>query len=445
MPDQPPSSSFQSLGVSDSVVRVLTSMGIVSPTPIQRATLADSLSGKDVLGQAPTGSGKTIAFGIPIVEKLGGHGVSVPQKPRALIISPTRELSDQIADVLAELGAAAGLRTLSLVGGDNVQRQQRMLAAPVDIAVVTPGRAHDLKRRGLLSLDAVELIVIDEADMLADLGFYPEVLGLVRSCPASAQRLLFSATLNDDARALLKEKRAKDAVPAVHKVSGAVVSVNTMRHLMLRVADNMAADEIVAWLASRQNQCVIFANSKQRVVQITKALQFYDIKVDCLHGDRGQAARRSVLAAFDKGDITVLVATDIAARGIDIDKLDLVVHADPPFDSATYVHRSGRTARAGQSGTVAMIVRDQQVEQARNVLAGAGVTAEEMQAVPGRPVFVKETGARRPRRAFKEDSRDNAGRNGGGRAARGAARGGRNSSGGSRPHRPKRTKKNRRK
>lgn len=428
------------MGVPDSIVRVLTSMGITTPTPIQRATLRASLSGEDILGQAPTGSGKTIAFGIPIVEKLGGKGVSAPRQPRALVISPTRELSDQIADVLAELGAASGLRTLSLVGGDNVQRQQRMLAAPVDIAVVTPGRAHDLKRRGLLSLESVEVVVVDEADMLADLGFYPEVLGLVRACPASAQRLLFSATLNDDALELMKDRRPRDTAPTVYKVSAPVVSVNTMRHLVLRVEDNMAADEVVAWLASRENQCVIFANSKQRVLQITKALQFFDIKVDCLHGDRGQAARRSVLAAFDKGDLNVLVATDIAARGIDIDALDLVVHADPPFDAATYVHRSGRTARAGQSGTVAMIVRDHQVEQARAILDGAGVEAEEMAAVPGRPVFVKATGARRPRRARMQDKQFDVRGKG-----HGANRAGKSSSNGSRQHRPKRTKKNRRK
>lgn len=433
-------SDFAALGTPETIVRQLRQMKIGSPTPVQAATLADSLSGVDVAAQAPTGSGKTIAFAIPIVAKLAGSGASKPQRPRAVVLAPTRELADQIADVLADLAPSAGLRVLSLVGGENVNHQTRLLAAPVDIAVITPGRAHDLKRRNLLSLDDTEIIVVDEADMMAEMGFFPEVVGLVRACPPEAQRLLFSATLNADAIELIRDRRKEDQPLAQHVVKAKPIDLKAMQHVILRVKDNEAADEIVSWIASRRTQCVIFANTKNRVMQLTKMLQFYDINVDSLHGDRGLTARREVLRKFNAGEVNVLVCTDVAARGIDIDQLDLVVHADPPMDSATYIHRSGRTARAGNAGLVAMIVRDRQIDQAREVLESAGVTAEEMAAAPGRPVFVKLLGARRPRRRVAEREASASGTRGG---TRGSARG--TGKKGGRVHRPKRTKKNKKK
>nr|WP_240394105.1 DEAD/DEAH box helicase [Corynebacterium lactis] len=201
-------STFDALGTPESIVKILRAQSITSPTPVQVAALPDGFAGNDVLSQAPTGSGKTLAFGIPVVAHLAESGSSKPGRPRAMVITPTRELSDQIADVLADLGTAAGLRVLSFVGGESLRAQQTMLAAPVDIAVVTPGRAHDLRRRGLLSLDDVQAVVVDEADMLAELGFLPDVLGLVRACPKSAQRFVFSATLNDDAAALIRDRRS---------------------------------------------------------------------------------------------------------------------------------------------------------------------------------------------------------------------------------------------
>lgn len=431
------SSTFDQLGTPESIVRILRSQSIVTPTPVQVASLPDAFAGIDVSCQAPTGSGKTLAFGIPLVAKLAESGSSKPGRPRALVITPTRELADQIADVIADLGAAAGLRVLSLVGGETLRAQQTLLAAPVDIAVVTPGRAHDLRRRKMLSLEDVQAIVVDEADMLAELGFLPDVRGLVRGCPNSAQRFVFSATLNDDAAALIRDRRPSSAEVSTHRITASRVTVKNMRHLLLRVDDNDAADEVVAWIASRQDQCVIFANSKARVVQLAKFLQYYDISLGFLHGDRGQATRRAVLETFSKGDINVLVATDVAARGIDIDSLDLVVHADPPLDAATYVHRSGRTARAGKSGTVAMVVRDRQVDDVRQLLDQAGVDAEELRAAPGLPKFVKALGARRPRRARASSDAP------GNRGNRGAARGSSASGKKSRVHRPKRAKKKR--
>lgn len=435
-------SDFAALGTPENIVRQLRQMKIGSPTPVQAATLADSLSGVDVAAQAPTGSGKTIAFAIPTITKLAGSGASKPHHPRAVVLAPTRELADQIADVLADLATAAGLRVVSLVGGENVNHQMRLLAAPVDIAVITPGRAHDLKRRNLLSLDEVEIIVIDEADMMAEMGFFPEVVGLVRACPSQAQRLLFSATLNANAIELIRDRRTEDQPLTQHVVKAKTIDLKSMRHIILRVRDNEAADEIVSWIASRRPQCVIFANTKNRVAQLTKMLQFYDIDVDCLHGDRGLTARREVLRKFNAGEVNVLVCTDVAARGIDIDQLDLVVHADPPTDPATYIHRSGRTARAGNEGLVAMIVRDRQIDQARDILESAGVTAEEMAAAPGRPVFVKLLGARRPRRRMTDRETSARSERSSNRRASSRGRGARKAG---RVHRPKRTKKNKKK
>ncbi|MEJ6019773.1 DEAD/DEAH box helicase [Corynebacterium sp. H113] len=452
---------FATLGVADPLIRALRGMRVTSPTPIQSLVIPDALARRDVMAQAPTGSGKTIGFGVPLVQLLSG-GASKPGRPRAIVLSPTRELADQIADVLADLGTSFGLRVLSLVGGDNVRKQQTLLAAPVDIAVATPGRAHDLKRRGLLHFDDVRIAVVDEADQLAHLGFFADVLGLLRACPHDAQRLLFSATLDDAdepeaSEALVAKRKHRDQGehtvadlmegrdPSVHRTETSVVSVDAMHHVLLRVRDNEQADAVIPWIASRKGQCVIFANSKARAVSMFEALAYYDIDVDVLHGDRGQTARRKVLADFTAGTTRVLIATDVAARGIDIDSLELVVHADPPLDSATYVHRSGRTARAGKTGTVAMIVRDRQYEQAKNMLAGAGVTAIEVLGTPHNDEFMHCTGARKPRVAarFQERDRDEAGsRTPGNRGAFGRGRGSGGRSGvGSRQHRPKRTKR----
>lgn len=387
-PDAP--HSFDGLGVAQAVLRTLRAMRVTDPTPIQSAVLPDALAGRDVVGRAPTGSGKTLAFGIPMVQALTG-AASRPARPRGLVVAPTRELADQIADVLGDLGAAAGLRVVAFVGGENINRQKLALAAPVDIAVVTPGRAHDLRRRGLISLDDVRVAVIDEADELAELGFLPDVTGLIRATPASAQRMLFSATLDATADALM---RGRD--PVRHEVSAAVVSVETMTHLVFRVAGDAEADEVCAWIASREGRVVIFANTRDRVVGLTAHLVGHGVRAEALHGDRGQGARRAALAGFASGDVPVLVATDVAARGIDVVDLDLVVHADPPPEAATYVHRSGRTARAGAAGTVVTLVRDRQADAAAAMLKKAGVSPEAMAVAPGSAALATWTGAREP-------------------------------------------------
>ena len=432
-----PSPSFHDLGVAEAVVRTLRSMRVTEPTPIQAAVLPDALAGRDVLGRAPTGSGKTLAFGIPMVQALTGSA-SKPGRPRGLVIAPTRELADQIADVLGDLGAAAGLRVRAFVGGENINRQKLTLAAPVDVAVVTPGRAHDLRRQGQLSLDDVSVAVIDEADELAALGFLPDVLGLVRAAPAEATRMLFSATLDATAEALMEGRS-----PARHEVSAAVVSVDTMKHLVFRVPDNDAADAVTAWIAAREGRVVLFGNTKHRVTGMADYLIRQGIRVEALHGDRGQTARRKALADFASGEVPVLVATDVAARGIDVDSLDLVVHVDPPPEAATYVHRSGRTARAGATGTVVTIVRDRQADAVADMLRAAGVTPEIMDVSPGSTALKKWTGARKPPGEKRETGRRQAGSGQGPRTRAGAGTGGkggrprRGNPAASRPHRPK--------
>lgn len=417
-------------------MRTLRSMRVTEPTPIQAAVLPDALTGRDVLGRAPTGSGKTLAFGIPLVQSLAG-AASKPGRPRGLVIAPTRELADQIADVLGDLGAAAGLRVRAFVGGENINRQKLTLAAPVDVAVVTPGRAHDLRKQKRLSLDDVSSVVIDEADELAALGFLPDVLGLVRATSADATRMLFSATLDEVAEVLMEGRD-----PVRHEVADAVVSVDTMKHLVFRVPDNDAADAVTAWIAAREGRVVLFCNTRNRVTSLAGYLADQGIRVEALHGDRGQTARRAALAGFASGEVPVLVATDVAARGIDVDSLDLVVHVDPPPEAATYVHRSGRTARGGATGTVVTIVRDRQAEATAEMLRAAGVTPEVMDVSPGSKALRKWTGARKPPGPSRgaRGSGGHAGRRHartGTRHRTGAGRGRRGTAAASRPHRPK--------
>ncbi len=421
--------SFADLGVSEALQRTLQGLRLTSPMPIQQATIPDMLADADVLAQAPTGSGKTVAFGVPLVQQLAG-AASKPGTPRALVIAPTRELAEQIAEVLADLSVAAGLRVKALIGGENLQVQRRLMAAPIDIAVVTPGRAHELRKLRLLSLDQVEYVVVDEADQLVQLGFFPETIGLVRSC-GHARRWLFSATLTDEVTQLMEKRQ-----PVRHQVEASPVQLSAMRHVALRVPDNEQADRVLEWIASRKNQLVIFANTKVRAAAIFEQLSAFDISVEVLHGDRGQTARRQALSDFARGKAHVLVATDVAARGIDIDQLDLVVHADPPLDGATYVHRSGRTARAGRTGTVVTLVRDRQVDAVAQMWDSIELDDVEFHPVGTtgslRDTLSELTGARPPRkrRAVTND------RTSGTSGARGASRTAR-SKPKSRPHRPK--------
>lgn len=386
------SETLRDLGVPESVVAAARRMKVTEPTPIQSAVIPDALAGKNILGKAPTGTGKTLAFLIPMVSHLiTGH--SVPGRPRGLVVVPTRELADQIGDVVADLGAARGLRSLVFIGGEKVNKQKLMLAAPVDVVVTTPGRALQLLREKAFSLDDVSVAVIDEADEMADLGFLPDVTGILRKVPKSAQRMLFSATLDDEVEPLTK--LVPDAVR--HEVAAEPDTGDLMTHLEIRVRQDEDADAVIPWIASREGRTVLFVSAKTRVSQVCGLLTANGVNHGYIHGDRGQTARREALADFSSGRCPVLVATDVAARGLDIASLDLVVHVDPPADAATYVHRSGRTARAGATGMVATLVRERQVPATERVLAQIGVTPEIIEVTrPNSPELRAAVGAQRP-------------------------------------------------
>ncbi|MDO5730071.1 DEAD/DEAH box helicase [Corynebacterium sphenisci] len=380
------------------VTGVLRRLGLTRPTPVQAAVLPDALAGRDILGRAPTGTGKTLAFAIPMVARLAtGHALA--GRPRGLVITPTRELADQVGDVLADLGAARGLRTVVLVGGERPARQRRLLAAPADIVVATPGRALQHLREGRLHLADVVVAVVDEADELADRGFLPELDRILDRLPRGTQLMAFSATLGDRVAPLLARLRE----PARHEVGGAGAggadragAVTRMRHLLLPVADDAAADRLLPWIAARAGRTVLFVSGRHRVGEVAATLAAAGVACRTIHGERGQTARRAALADFAGGACPVLVATDVAARGLDIGGLDLVVHVDPAADPATYVHRSGRTARSGDAGTVATVARARQLDAARRVLDAAGVTPETLAAAPGSPALAEALGARRP-------------------------------------------------
>lgn len=386
------SGTLRDLGVPESVVAAARRMKVTEPTPIQSAVIPDALAGRNILGKAPTGTGKTLAFLIPMVSRLlTGH--SVPGRPRGLVVVPTRELADQIGDVVADLGAARGLRSLVFIGGEKINKQKLMLAATVDVVVTTPGRALQLLREKAFSLDDVSVAVIDEADEMADLGFLPDVTGILRKVPKSAQRMLFSATLDDDVEPLIR--LVPD--PVRHEVTAKAQSKDLMTHLEIRVREDEDADAVIPWIASRDGRTVLFVSAKTRVAQVCGLLTANGVNHGYIHGDRGQTARRDALADFASGRCPVLVATDVAARGLDIASLDLVVHVDPPADAATYVHRSGRTARAGATGTVATLVRQRQIAATERVLAQVGVTPKIIEVNrPTSPELRTAIGAKRP-------------------------------------------------
>ena len=369
------SRSFADLGVPSSLLTVLTDAGIVTPTPIQDATLPDALSGRDVLGRGRTGSGKTYAFCIPLVARLAASGTKRAKgTPRGLILAPTRELARQINETLAPLAAAEGMRTTVIFGGVSQGRQVEALNRGVDIVVACPGRLEDLMGQKHCRLDRTEITVLDEADHMADLGFLPGVTRILSATPSGAQRLLFSATL-DEGVGKLVDRFLVD--PVDHSVDDGSATPGPTAHYVLRVGseDRVRA---LADLAGAHERTVMFTRTKHGAKRLAKQLTGRGVASVDLHGNLSQNARVRNLDAFSSGAATVLVATDIAARGIHVDDVGLVVHADPPAEHKAYVHRSGRTARAGAVGTVVTVATQDQVGEVRGLLRAAGVTAGEI-------------------------------------------------------------------
>ncbi|SNS90514.1 Superfamily II DNA and RNA helicase [Geodermatophilus pulveris] len=389
----PTDTTFAALGVPAPLVEVLTASGITAPFPIQVATLPDSLAGRDVLGRGRTGSGKTIAFALPLVARLAASDSRrQPRRPRSLILVPTRELANQVAAVVDPLARALGMRTAVVFGGVGQNPQVQALAAGLDVLIACPGRLEDLIGQGHADLGAVEITILDEADHMADLGFLPGVKRLMDRTPRTGQRLLFSATLDNGVDVLVKRYLTS---PTTHSVDPAVAPVSTMTHHVLRVE---AADKpaVVRELASGLGRSVLFTRTKHQAKKLAKQLTASGVPAVDLHGNLSQNARERNLEAFSNGSTRVLVATDIAARGIHVDDVALVVHVDPPTEHKAYLHRSGRTARAGAGGTVVTVTTPDQAGEVRTLARQAGITPTVSAVRPGAAEITELTGPAAP-------------------------------------------------
>ena len=379
--------SFADLGVPAALVAVLGRAAITAPFPIQIATLPDTLAGRDVLGRGRTGSGKTLAFSLPLVARLVG-GVRVAKRPRALVLVPTRELANQVLAVVQPLARAAGLTSTVVFGGVGQNPQVKALAPGVDVLIACPGRLEDLIGQGYCDLSAVEVTILDEADHMADLGFLPAVKRLLDRTPAVGQRMLFSATLDNGVDVLVKRYLHQ---PTTHSVDPVVAPVSTMTHHVFAVssADKQA---VVHQLASGQERSLLFMRTKHTAKKLAKQLTAAGIPAVELHGNLSQGARERNLSAFTEGSTRVLVATDIAARGIHVDDVALVVHVDPPTEHKAYLHRSGRTARAGAGGTVVTIATPDQAGEVRTLAKQAGIRPTNAAVRPGDSAITALTG-----------------------------------------------------
>jgi len=378
---------FAELGVPASLIPALTGLGAVDPFPIQSATLPATLAGRDVLGRGKTGSGKTIAFAIPLVTRLTG-GQRTPRRPRGLILLPTRELALQVQRTVEPLAQAAGLRTVVVFGGVGYGNQTAALQRGVDIVIACPGRLEDLISQRFCDLSAVEVTVLDEADHMADLGFLPGVRRILRATPAGGQRMLFSATLDNGISVLVNDFLSD---PVLHAVDDATSPVSAMSHHVFAVS-SAERTQVIRELAAGQGRRLLFTRTKHGAKKWAATLSKYGIPAVDLHGNLSQGARERNLAAFSTGSAKVLVATDIAARGIHVDDIELVVHLDPPTEHKAYLHRSGRTARAGAGGTVVTVMLPEQADDVRKLMKQAGIAAATIPVTPGHPAINKIAG-----------------------------------------------------
>ena len=378
------SSDFARLGVPAPLCDHLASNGITIPTPIQAATLPDSLAGRDVLGRGRTGSGKSYAFLLPMVTRLMGSGKRrAPKRPRALILAPTRELVGQLETALAPLAQIGGLRTMTIFGGVGQNPQVRALAAGVDIVVACPGRLEDLMGQGHVILDNIEITVLDEADHMADLGFLPGVKRIMDKTPREGQRMLFSATLDAGVNVIVKRFLSN---PVTHEADSEQSPVDAMSHHVLHVSHEGHLPVLLD-LTAAPGRTVVFTRTKHRAKKLARQLNSSGVPAVELHGNLSQNARTRTMEAFHSGAAQTLVATDIAARGIHVDDVALVIHADPPVEHKAYLHRSGRTARAGNSGTVITLMTDDQVRDVRDLTRKAGIKPTTTSVDPKHPLL----------------------------------------------------------
>jgi superfamily II DNA/RNA helicase len=380
--------SFRGLRLPPAIVQALAARALTSPTAIQATSMPDALKGRDILGRARTGSGKTLAFGLPLLVRIAGRRSS-PGRPAALVLVPTRELAMQVTVALSPYAGALQLRCATVVGGLSIRAQADALRRGVDVLVATPGRLADLLNRGECRLDDVAVAVVDEADQMADIGFLPQVTVLLRKVPVAAQKMLFSATLDGEVDRLVRQFLND---PATHSVDPPAVSVPTMAHHVFQVE---AVDKLstVTEIAGRRGRVIMFVDTKRGADRLTRHLLQHGVRATALHGGKSQGQRSRALEEFRGGVVNALVATNVAARGVHVDDVDLVVNVDPPVDGKRYLHRGGRTARAGRSGTVVTLVLPHQQREVSRQLATVGIKPGLATVRPGDPELVRLTGA----------------------------------------------------
>ena len=390
-PALPAVESFDELDMPQALLATLTRQGVTSPFPIQAATLPNSLAGRDVLGRGRTGSGKTIAFGLAVLARTAGQKAE-PRRPLALILVPTRELAQQVTEALTPYAHAVRLRMATVVGGMSIGRQAQQLNRGAEVVVATPGRLKDLIQRGDCQLDGVGVTVLDEADQMADMGFLPQVTELLDQVAEGGQTMLFSATLDRNVDRLVR-RFLKD--PVTHSVDPSAATVSTMEHHVLHV-QSFDKNATIAHIASRDGGVIMFIDTKHGADRLVEDLLASGVKAAALHGGKSQPQRTRTLEQFRSGQVTALVATNVAARGIHVDGLDLVVNLDPPSDHKDYLHRGGRTARAGESGTVVTLVLPNQRREMARMMAHAGITPATTRVSAGDEELTRITGARVP-------------------------------------------------
>ncbi|WP_269939570.1 DEAD/DEAH box helicase [Arthrobacter sp. HY1533] len=384
--------TFAALGAPKEIADSLAAQGIEEAFPIQVKTLPDTLAGRDVLGRGRTGSGKTIAFAIPLVARLAEREAPYfrkPGRPMGLVLAPTRELATQLNNTIEPLAKAMGLNTTVIYGGVSQARQEKALRAGVDIVIACPGRLEDLMKQRIVSLESVEITVLDEADHMADLGFLPVVKRLLDTTPTQGQRMLFSATLDNGVDKLVQRYLSNQLT---HSVDEPKAAVSTMEHHVLVLNDQTVKKQVIVELASGAGRRILFMRTKHHARKLAKTLTDAGIPAVDLHGNLSQNARDRNLAEFASGDVRVLVATDVAARGVHVDDIELVIHVDPPTEHKAYLHRSGRTARAGSDGVVVTLTLPEQQSDVKKLMKAAGVDVNFERVTTSSPVIATLVG-----------------------------------------------------
>lgn len=389
VPGGPAEPTFAQLGLPAALAGGVTRSGLVTPFPIQTAAIPDALAGHDLLARASTGSGKTLAFGLPLIARVAALPAH-PRRPRGLVLVPTRELAMQVSDTLAPLGRGIGVRFATVVGGMAMRAQIEALHRGVDVVVATPGRLLDLIRQRACDLADVEVVVLDEADQMADMGFLPDVRTLLSGCPKAVQTLLFSATLDGDVDEVVRHHMHE---PVRHELEPETSPVDTMEHHLF-IVNHEDKHHMFSQIAARDGRTIMFVRSQLGCERVASTVAAGGVPVLALHGGMSQAQRTRAMNDFKRGRVSVLVATDVAARGIHVDDISLVVHVDPPEDAKAYLHRAGRTARAGARGRVVTLALRHQAAAMERLHARVGVTARKARVGLLDPHVVATTGAR---------------------------------------------------